>query len=237
MTNQRVEAATEAFNSNPEYDHWDTRDDKERAFAMFLDGWRAALTAAASTPVEGEGLMERFPAGAIHNGRAHDDAGDADEFRKCFDYLAEWATEAAATIERLTLEIETLNAIFDKQWERDMEAVAEWRGKDVNRQLTLPDRGSLMLHVLDRALAAERERDEALNNLDLTNDLYEKAKRAAVEYQRQRDEAREALRAFAEAADSADDPDTPDSANAWESGLAMAVTFGDFRRARTITGE
>lgn len=52
----------------------------------------------------------------------------------------------------------------------------------------------------------------------------------------QRDELVEACKPFAEAAESsgsADDGEVPDAAHAWESSMAMAVTYGDFRRART----
>lgn len=42
----------------------------------------------------------------------------------------------------------------------------------------------------------------------------------------------EALRPFAAAAADADDGSVRGSATAWESPMAMAVTYGDFRRAR-----
>ena len=52
---------------------------------------------------------------------------------------------------------ELLNAIFEKQYDRDMEASMEWRKANPGNDLVLPDRGSLMLHVLDRAEAAEKK--------------------------------------------------------------------------------
>jgi hypothetical protein len=49
---------------------------------------------------------------------------------------------------------------------------------------------------------------------------------------------RGALEPFAKAAESADGDGIPDSAHAWESAMAMAVTYGDFRRARqALQGE
>lgn len=46
-----------------------------------------------------------------------------------------------------------------------------------------------------------------------------------------------ALRPFAEAAADADDSRFHDSDHAWESSMAMAVTYGDFRRARAALNQ
>lgn len=49
-------------------------------------------------------VVERFPAGAIHNGRVFDERGEADDFRKCFDHLAAWAEEVQAALSQPTQE-------------------------------------------------------------------------------------------------------------------------------------
>lgn len=57
-----------------------------------------------------ESIADRFPAGAIHNGRVQDERGEADEFRACFDHLATWAEEAKAALDATHAEIARLTA-------------------------------------------------------------------------------------------------------------------------------
>lgn len=47
----------------------------------------------------------------------------------------------------------------------------------------------------------------------------------------------EGLEPFAAACEDADEEDIKDGASAWESPMAMSVTYGDFRRARSLLSE
>lgn len=65
-------------------------------------------------------------------------------------------TEAERERDEYKQSADELDALFDMQWKRDIEAVHRWREEDVNeRKLWSPDRGTLLDYIWEHMLVAE----------------------------------------------------------------------------------
>jgi hypothetical protein len=94
----------------------------------------------------------------------------------------------------------------------------------------------LLLAAADRIRALEGERDEAREiAANFTQvERFSAMKARAERLQAQVEELREGLRPFAEACQDADNLEVHPNMAAWESSMAMAVSYGDFRRAHSL---
>ena len=97
----------------------------------------------------------------------------------CESNMRALVAEHFAYVASIEAERDELRELLDMQWRRDMDAVSEWRKERPERDLSLPDRGNLMLHVLDRAEAAEADKAKLVTERDDAVDAAVLAEREA----------------------------------------------------------